>query len=133
MSGRRHRPARRSSSPVASRKRTYDRSWRRLKHVALAGSLAFAFLTTTTGEQDIIALIAAEKAEAPRWTMALEPANFMTTLTPTLSLKDSRPQGPASGPQFKLASGIEGGKGTNISGLNDIVRDTRPTELLVYF
>jgi len=104
-------------------------SWRRLKHLAIAGTCAFAFLTTATGEQDIIALIAAEKAEAPRWTMALEPANFITNLKPTLSLKTIRPPAPASGPQFKLASGLDDSKGTTIGGLDDIVRDTRPTEL----
>jgi len=130
MSGRRHRPRGRSSSPIASSgKRASRLSWRRLKHLALASSFAFAFLTTATGEQDIIALIAAEKAEAPRWTMALESASFMTTLTPTLALDNNRPQGPASGPQFKLTSGIMEGRETHISGLDDIVRDLRPTEL----
>lgn len=104
-------------------------SWRRLKHLSIASFFAFAFLTKATGEQDIIALIAAEKAEAPRWTMALEPANFMTTLKPTLSLKVVGPKAPASGPQFRLASGIGNDPGTTIGGLDDIVRDTRPTEI----
>lgn len=129
MSGPRHRPRRRHPSPVASKPRAHRRSWLRLKRIALAGPLALAFTTTHIGDQDIIALIAAQKAEAPRWMMALEPANFETALTPTLSLKDNSRSEPETGPQMALTSAAKGAKQTNISGLEKLALETMPTEV----
>lgn len=129
MSGPHHRRKRRSTSPVSTKRRTPSRTWKRLKRVVVASPFVFAFSTATIGEQDIIALIAAQKAEAPRWMMALEPANFAVSVAPTLALKDHGREKRADGPQLTLTSAAKGARQTNISGLEEIAREAMPTEV----
>jgi spore germination cell wall hydrolase CwlJ-like protein len=129
MSGPHHRRKRRNTSPVSTKRRAPSRTWKRLKRVAMASPFVFAFSTASIGEQDIIALIAAQKAEAPRWMMALEPANFAVSVAPTLALKDNGREKRSDGPQLTLTSAARGARQTNISGLEKIARETMPTEV----
>lgn len=129
MSGPHHRRNRRSTSPVSTKRRAPSRTWRRLKRVVVASPFVFAFSTASIGEQDIIALIAAQKAEAPRWMMALEPANFAVSVAPTLALRDNGRDKPSDGPQLTLTSAVKDARQTNISGLDKIARETMPTEV----
>jgi spore germination cell wall hydrolase CwlJ-like protein len=129
MSGPHHRRKRRNTSPVSTKRRAPSRTWKRLKRVAMASPFVFAFSTASIGEQDIIALIAAQKAEAPRWMMALEPANFAVSVAPTLALKDNGREKRLDGPQLTLTSAARGARQTNISGLEKIARETMPTEV----
>lgn len=129
MSGPDHRRKRRSTSPVSTKRRAPSRTWRRLKRVVMASPFVFAFSTASIGEQDIIALIAAQKAEAPRWMMALEPANFAVSVAPTLALGSNGRDKSSDGPQLTLTSAGKDARQTNISGLDKIARETMPTEV----
>lgn len=129
MSGPHHRPRRRRSSPNAKNAPPRRSAWQRNKRIALLGSFAFAFLTVKVGDQDIISLIAAQKNEAPRWMMALEPANFATALEPTLALKDTNRTKPETGPQVTLTSATKNAKPTTVNGLEKLVIETQPTEI----
>ncbi len=129
MSGPSTRRNRRNSTSATSTPLVRRRPKHRLKRVLLAAPFVFAFTTASIGEQDIIALIAAKKAEAPRWTMALEPANFAVSMAPTLALRDNGRDEKSDGPQMTLTSAIKGKRKTNVSGLDDVARETMPTEL----
>lgn len=129
MFGPRNRPSRRPQSPVLSRQRRRHASLRRLKYTVLAGSLGFAGMTATIGEQDIIALIAEQKNQTPRWMMALEPARFSSDVPFTLPLGGNGRADPNSGPHYSLVSGADKDDVTTITGLQDLTRDSSPTEI----
>lgn len=131
MFGPRNRPSRRSKSVVLSRPLGRRTSLNRLKHTVLAGSLSFAAMTVTIGDQDIIALIAEQKTQTPRWMMALEPAHFSTTVPFTLSLSGNGRADPNSGRHHSLVSAADKYDVTSVTGLQELTRDTIPTEIPV--
>ncbi len=112
----------RDNTPVRAR-------LRRLKHVLLACPLVYLGLGGTIGPQDIFALINARTNETPRWMMALEPANFTSRITPTLSLGSTPVPDPHSGPVLTLTSADKGFEARPLVGLEDVVKSIRPTEL----
>ncbi|SHL49227.1 cell wall hydrolase [Roseibium suaedae] len=133
MSGPRHRPSGRHSSRALPRKVRLKSTADRLKRLALAGSAIFLTMTASIGQQDIVALLTAQHKETPRWMMALEPANFATSVTPSLALGSNEQlaerANPASAPKLLLTSAAKGAQSTEVTGLEALAREQFPTEI----
>lgn len=91
--------------------------------------VAFAFLTNATGNQDILDLLSSQKAEAPRWALALEPASFTVSIPAKYPMKMESGRAPQDEVQLKLTSGVNDIKPANVEGLGDIVKASLPEKI----
>ncbi len=89
----------------------------------------FALLTSATGNQDILDLLSSQKAEAPRWALALEPASFTVSIPAKYPMKMESGRAPQDEVQLKLTSGVNDMKPANVEGLGDIVKASLPEKI----
>jgi len=129
MSGPKSRNRKRFSSKVTQEYGPVRARMRRLKNVLVACPLAWLGLGGTIGNQDIVALINARSQETPRWMMSLEPANYTTKLTPKLALGSTPVPDPTVAPVLTLTSADKDFEARPVTGLEDVARNSRPTEL----
>ncbi|MBO6890710.1 MAG: cell wall hydrolase [Roseibium sp.] len=129
MSGLRTRNGKRLPSTVTQKYGPVRARMRRIRNVLVASPLIYLGLGAAVGEQDIFALINARNEQTPRWMMALEPANFATKIAPKLSLATTPVPDHVSAPVLMLTSADKDFVPKPITGLGDIVKGTRPTEV----
>ncbi|GGB51795.1 ATP-binding protein [Roseibium aquae] len=90
----------------------------------LATPLAFMLLTSPAENDDIVSFLAAQKQDAPRWTMALEPADLVTRLAPTQHPLDTAELDPAAAPLMTLTSGVGGIETAPFAGSGALTKDS---------
>ena len=129
MSGPKSRNRKRFSSKVTQEYGPVRARMRRLKYILVASPLVWLGLGGAIGDQDVIALINARSQETPRWMMALEPATYMTTLTPKLELGSAPVPDHTTAPVLTLTSANKDFEARPIVGLGDVAKSAAPTEL----
>ncbi|MBO6755328.1 MAG: cell wall hydrolase [Roseibium sp.] len=129
MFGPRHRSKRRLSPGSATTSGPRRIRWTRTKRAVAASPLAFLLLTSTIGHQDIYGLLAGQKDTAPRWALALEPAEFSTAIAQENGLTQSGALDPAAAPHMALTSTLGDMKPATLPVLSGLARDAFPTQL----
>ena len=129
MSGQVSRNKKRFSTKVTQEFGPVRARMRRLSHVLFAAPVVWLCIGGPVGNQDILDLVNARKAETPRWMMVLEPANFTTKIAPKLALGNTAVPDHMSGPVLTLSSADKGFEPRPVLGLADIAMNVRPTEV----
>jgi len=126
MSGLKSRNKKRFSSQVTQEYGPVRARMRRLKYVLVACPLAWLSLGGTAANEDIFALVNARNNETPRWMMALEPANYMSKLTPNLALGSTPVPDHTTAPVLALTSADRDFEARPVVGLADVAISARP-------
>lgn len=113
---------------LSSRRRVRKPRKSPAKRLAALTPAAFLLLTSSIGQQDIIALLADKSHDTPRWMMALEPTRFSTEITPSLALTQgiNKPIDPNAQPYLSLTSASKGMRDETIAGLSKIAAEVAP-------
>lgn len=129
MFGQKQSRKRHTSSPDSTRPAPRSVRWKRIKRTLACSPVAFALLTTATQNQDIIDLLSSQKAEAPRWALALEPATFTVSIPARYPMQANTASSPKDEMQLTVTSAVSDMKPANVEGLGEIVKSSLPVDL----
>ncbi|MCA1297832.1 cell wall hydrolase [Stappia indica] len=105
------------------------RSRRRGRAIGVLATSAPAFYLLATlpvAQQDIAALMEANRANAPRWMSAIEAAPHASSLAPTLVLADASRPRQADAPDYAVTNAMPGSDPAVVRGLESYVKEVAP-------